>query len=86
MNGGSYAGAALLYLIDEAPALLEPAPLPRDLTGRMVIDRACAEIHLCQGCDRRAQVAVVVPTAAGPRWLDLCLPCRLWLGEQPGRQ
>lgn len=84
MDGGSFAGAALLWVLEAAPQLLEPAPLPAELTARMIIDRSAAEIRLCLKCGRRAQVAVVAPTGAGPRWLDLCLPCRYWLDREPG--
>jgi hypothetical protein len=67
VDGGSFAGAALLWILEADPQQLEPAPRPGELTTRMIIDRSAAEIHLCLKCSRRAQVAVVAPTGAGPR-------------------
>jgi hypothetical protein len=58
--------------------LLLPLVTDRDLAAAIEGRRVSCE-HICLRCDATARVSVVIPTYAGPRWLDLCESCGNWL-------
>lgn len=66
------AADGLLWLITAEPTLAPPA------THRDYARRVRAEFP-CIRCPRTAEVALIVHTDAGPRWIDLCRWCAGWL-------
>jgi hypothetical protein len=71
--------AAFLILLNEYPTLLDPAPADMTAAAAQMDHRAHGEIHDCLRCPGRAQVAHVIRTKAGLRWLDLCAGCAHWV-------
>lgn len=70
-------GEDLLELLRLEPTLLDPAP--RAITADVTDKRTQDEVHTCLRCGVRAKVAMVVESAIGPRWLDLCPDDYSWL-------
>lgn len=63
------AAERFLVLLRDNPSLLPAA------TAAQMDARRLDEVHDCVRCGRRARQVFVADTAAGPRWLDLCLDC-----------
>ena len=71
----------MLYLLKANPTLLPEAP--PDADGKAIEHRRHDEVHPCLRCGKRAMVAYIAALEIGPRWVDLCPGCALWLQSNP---
>lgn len=70
------AADGFLLLLKAEPTLMPPAPQDYDSVERI---RRLRHSIACLRCGRPARTATVTETELGPRWLDLCSGCLLWV-------
>lgn len=75
------AADAFLLALKADPVRLPPVQLLVGYGPAEAIDyRRRYEVHFCQRCGKRAQVAYIANAGGfGDRWLDLCAECAGWL-------
>jgi hypothetical protein len=67
-----------LHLLKAEPELL-PSAESTVPWHEAITHRGRDEVHPCLRCGARARRAYIVHTNLGPRWLDLCPGCDMWV-------